>query len=46
MGPLSGLRVIEVAGLGALPFGGLMLADLGAEVLRSILALPSSVVRR
>jgi alpha-methylacyl-CoA racemase len=34
MGPLSGLRVIEVAGLGALPFGGLMLADLGAEVLR------------
>ncbi len=31
-GPLSGLRVIEVAGLGPVPFCGMMLADMGAEV--------------
>ena len=33
-GPLSGVRVIELAGLGALPYGSLRLADMGAEVLR------------
>lgn len=33
-GPLSGLRVTELAGLGAAPFAGLLLADLGAEVVR------------
>lgn len=33
-GPLAGLRVIEVAGLGPVPFGATVLADLGAEVLR------------
>lgn len=31
-GPLSGLKVIEVAGLGPVPFCGMMLADMGAEV--------------
>ncbi len=34
MGPLSGIKVIEVAGLAAAPFGCMMLADLGADVLR------------
>lgn len=34
MGPLSGLRVIEVAGLGPGPFCGMMLGDMGAEVIR------------
>ncbi len=34
MGPLSGLRVIEIAGIGPTPFAGMMLADMGAEVLR------------
>ena len=33
-GPLSGIRVVEFPGLGPTPFGAMMLADLGAEVLR------------
>ena len=33
-GPLSGLRIIEMEGLGPGPFCGMMLADQGAEVLR------------
>jgi alpha-methylacyl-CoA racemase len=34
MGPLSGVRVIEIASLAPAPFGCMILADLGAEVLR------------
>lgn len=34
MGPLSQIRVIEMEGLGPCPFAGMMLADLGAEVIR------------
>jgi alpha-methylacyl-CoA racemase len=34
MGPLGGLRVLEFAGLGPLPHAGMVLADLGADVLR------------
>lgn len=34
MGPLAGLRVLEFAGLGPGPFCAMLLADLGAEVLR------------
>lgn len=33
-GPLSGLKVIEMAGLGPVPLAGLMLAEMGAKVLR------------
>jgi alpha-methylacyl-CoA racemase len=33
-GPLAGVRVVELAGLGALPYGTLRLADMGAEVIR------------
>jgi len=33
-GPLSGLKIIEVAGLGAGPYCGMMLADMGADVVR------------
>ena len=33
-GPLDGIRVIEIAGLGPTPFCCMMLADMGAEVLR------------
>ncbi len=33
-GPLSDIRIIELAGLGALPYGTLRLADMGAEVIR------------
>ena len=32
--PLSGIRVIEFAGIGPGPFAGMMLADHGAEVIR------------
>jgi alpha-methylacyl-CoA racemase len=47
-GPLAGVRVVELAGIGPGPFCGMLLADLGAEVIqvdrpgRS----PSSVPRR
>jgi alpha-methylacyl-CoA racemase len=34
MGPLSGCRVVELAGIGPGPFAGMILADLGAEVVR------------
>jgi alpha-methylacyl-CoA racemase len=34
MGPLAGIKIIEMAGLAPGPFGAMMLADLGAEVLR------------
>jgi alpha-methylacyl-CoA racemase len=33
-GPLGGLKVIELAGIGPCPFGAMVLADLGADVLR------------
>jgi alpha-methylacyl-CoA racemase len=32
MGVLSGLRVVEIAGLGPAPFCGMLLADMGADV--------------
>ncbi len=34
MGPLSGVRIIEVAGIGPGPFCAMMLADMGADVVR------------
>jgi alpha-methylacyl-CoA racemase len=34
MGPLQGVRVIEIASLAPAPFGCMILADLGADVLR------------
>jgi alpha-methylacyl-CoA racemase len=33
-GPLDGVRVLELSGLGPAPFGAMVLADLGAEVIR------------
>jgi alpha-methylacyl-CoA racemase len=33
-GPLTGLRILEIAGIGPGPFAGMMLADHGAEVIR------------
>lgn len=33
-GPLAGLRVIELAGLGPAPFASMMLADMGADVIK------------
>jgi alpha-methylacyl-CoA racemase len=34
MGPLTGVRVIELAGMGPGPFAAMMLADMGADVIR------------
>lgn len=35
-GPLAGLRVVELQGRGPGPFGGMLLADLGAQVTRVV----------
>jgi len=34
MGPLHGIKLIEIAGMGPAPFAAMWLADMGAEVLR------------
>ncbi|MFC3674906.1 CaiB/BaiF CoA transferase family protein [Ferrovibrio xuzhouensis] len=34
MGPLTGYRIVEMAGIGPGPFCAMMLADMGAEVIR------------
>jgi len=34
MGPLAGVRILEIAGIGPGPFAAMVLADMGAEVLR------------
>ncbi|KAB2344469.1 CaiB/BaiF CoA transferase family protein [Actinomadura rudentiformis] len=33
-GPLTGMRIIELGGIGPVPFAAMLLADLGAEVIR------------
>lgn len=33
-GPLTGVRVVEIAGIGPGPFAAMMLADLGADIIR------------
>src|SRR5256885_12288562 len=43
-GPLTGLKVVEMAGIGPAPFAGLLLADLGADVLR--IARPGTATER
>lgn len=42
-GPLKGIRVVEFAGIGPAPFCAMVLADLGADVVR--IARPGSPVR-
>ena len=34
MGPLNGLKVVELAGIGPGPHAAMILADLGADVVR------------
>ena len=34
MGPLSGMKIVEIAGIGPGPFAAMLLADMGAEVIR------------
>ena len=33
-GPLTGVRIVEFAGIGPAPFAGMMLADAGADIIR------------
>ena len=33
-GPLTGFKIVEIAGIGPAPFAAMMLADMGAEVVR------------
>jgi alpha-methylacyl-CoA racemase len=33
MGPLAGVKVIEIKGIGPGPFAGMLLADMGADVI-------------
>ena len=42
-GPLSGITVIEMAGIGPVPFAGMMLADAGARMIRVHGRRPASV---
>ena len=48
MGPLSGFTIIELAGIGPGPMGGMMLGDMGADVIRvdRATAAPSRMVKR
>jgi alpha-methylacyl-CoA racemase len=34
MGPLAGIRIVEIAGIGPVPYCAMMLADLGADIVR------------
>ena len=42
-GPLTGFKVVEIAGIGPGPFAAMMLADMGAEVIRIDRAAKASV---
>jgi alpha-methylacyl-CoA racemase len=44
-GPLAGVRVVEFAGLGAGPMAGMLLADMGADVVLIERPLPTGAVR-
>jgi alpha-methylacyl-CoA racemase len=48
MGPLRGLRIIELAGIGPGPMGAMMLGDMGADVIRvdRAGAAPDRLVKR
>lgn len=39
--PLSGIRVLELGGLGPIPFTGMLLADMGADVVRLVRPAPA-----
>jgi alpha-methylacyl-CoA racemase len=43
MGPLEGVKIIELAGIGPCPMCGMLLADLGADVLKIDRILPSGL---
>ena len=37
-GPLNGIKVVEIAGIGPGPYGAMLLADLGAEIQANVRA--------
>ncbi|MDP6392919.1 MAG: CoA transferase, partial [Arenicellales bacterium] len=41
MGPLEGLKVVEMAGIGPGPFCAMLLADMGADVVRVDRRIPT-----
>jgi alpha-methylacyl-CoA racemase len=43
-GPLTDVRVLEIGGIGPVPFAGMLLADLGADVLRVERSAEAAVV--
>ncbi len=43
MGPLAGIKVIEMGAIGPVPFCGMMLSDLGADVIRVDRVEPSGL---
>jgi alpha-methylacyl-CoA racemase len=43
MGPLNGLKVVELAGIGPGPFTAMLLSDMGAEVIRIDRTMPSGL---
>lgn len=36
MGPLQGLKIVEIAGIGPTQYGGMLLADMGADLIRIV----------
>jgi alpha-methylacyl-CoA racemase len=42
-GPLTGIRVLELAGMGPVPFAGMLMADMGADVV--LLRPPTATAR-
>ncbi|MGZ4718061.1 MAG: CoA transferase, partial [Acidimicrobiales bacterium] len=34
MGPLEGVKILEIAGIGPGPFAAMMLSDMGADIIR------------
>ncbi|MEM7359858.1 MAG: CaiB/BaiF CoA-transferase family protein [Pseudomonadota bacterium] len=51
MGPLQGLKVVEMSAIGPVPLAGMLLADMGADVViidkaNDPFAMPSDVLRR
>ena len=51
MGPLQGLKVVEMSAIGPVPLAGMLLADMGADVViidkpNDPFAMPGDVLRR
>jgi alpha-methylacyl-CoA racemase len=42
-GPLAGIRIVEMVGIGPAPFAAMILADLGAEIIRIDRPVPSGL---